>query len=74
MDDNMKDMMLEMLQTSMANNRTIIIINHGPMPDDRFDHKIRVSVKNKKINKENIKKSLCSGQVIVHASEYEQIF
>ena len=74
MDDNMKDMMLEMLQTSMANNRTIIIINHGPMPDDRFDHKIRVNVKNKKINKENIKKSLCSGQVIVHASEYEQIF
>ena len=74
MDDNMKDMMLEMLQTSMANNRTIIIINHGPMSDDRFDHKIRVNVKNKKINKENIKKSLCSGQVIVHASEYEQIF
>ena len=74
LDDNMKDMMLEMLQTSIANNRTIIIINHGPMSDDRFDHKIRVRVKNKKINKENIKKSLCSGQVIVHASEYEQIF
>lgn len=58
----------------MSKDKTIFVINHSEMPDDAFDHKIRVSLANKKIEKENIKKSLCGGNVIVHSSKYEQIF
>ena len=74
MDDNMKNMMLEMINKNMTKDRTVFIINHGPMADDNFAHKIRVSINNQKIEKQNIKKSLCGGNVIVHASKYEQIF
>lgn len=74
MDDNMKNMMLEMISKNMAKDRTVLVINHGPMADDWFKNKIRVNIVNQKIEKENIKKSLSSGSVIVHASKYEQIF
>lgn len=74
MDDNMKNMMLEMINKNMSKSRTVFIINHGPMADDWFSHKLRVTLTNQKIEKENIKKSLSGGNVIVHASKYEQIF
>lgn len=74
MDDNMKDMMLEMISKNMAKDRSVWVINHGPLKDDWFNHKVRVGLVDKKIEKENIKKSLCGGNVIVHSSKYEQIF
>lgn len=74
MDDNMKDMMLEMINKNMSKDRSVWVVNHGPLKDDFFSHKVRVSLIDKKIEKENIKKSLSGGNVIVHASKYEQIF
>lgn len=74
MDDNMKDMMLEMISKNMSKDRSVWVVNHGPLKDDFFSHKIRVALVDKKIEKDNIKKSLCGGNVIVHASKYEKIF
>lgn len=74
MDDNMKDMMLEMIANGIGKEKTVFVVNHGPLKDDWFDHKIRVSLVDKKIEKENIKKSLSGGNVIVHTSKYEEVF
>lgn len=74
MDSEMRDLMLSTFKESLSEGRTIFTVNHGEMRDEAFDHKIRVSLINKKIEKQNIKKSLCGGNVIVHASKYEQIF
>lgn len=74
MDPDIRDVMLDLMKTTIAKEKTIFIVNHSEMKDDLFDHKMRVSLINKKIEKENIKKSLCGGNVIVHASKYEQIF
>lgn len=74
MDSEMRDLMLSTFKESLSEGRTIFTVNHGEMRDESFDHKIRVSLINKKIEKQNIKKSLCGGNVIVHASKYEQIF
>lgn len=74
MDAEMRDLMLSTFRETLSEGRTIFTVNHGEMRDEAFDHKIRVSLMNKKIEKENIKKSLCGGNVIVHASKYEQIF
>lgn len=74
MDSEMRDLMLSTFKESLSEGRTIFTVNHGEMRDEAFDHKIKVSLINKKIEKQNIKKSLCGGNVIVHASKYEQIF
>lgn len=74
MDSDMRDLMLETIKNSIAKDKSVWIINHSDLKDTVFDHKIRVSLTNKKIEKENIKKSLCGGSVIVHASKYEKIF
>lgn len=74
MDSEMRDLMLSTFKESLSEGRTIFTVNHGEMRDEAFDHKIRVSLINKKIEKQNIKKSLCGGNVIVHASKYEKIF
>ena len=74
MDSDMRDLMLETIKNSIAKDKSVWIINHSDLKDTVFDHKIRVSLTNKKIEKENIKKSLCGGSIIVHASKYEKIF
>lgn len=74
MDGDIRDVMLEVMKTTIGQDKTIFVVNHAEMKDDSFDHKVRVSLVNKKIEKENIKKSLCGGNVIVHASKYEKIF
>lgn len=73
-DCDMRDMLLEVIRSTISEGKTIFVVNHSEMKDDLFDHKMRVTLANKKIEKENIKKSLCGGNVIVHASKYEQIF
>ena len=72
LDQQICDLMLEILKN--MKNKTIFVINHSNLKDDFFTHKIQVSLENKKINKENIKKSLCGGQIIVHSSKYTTIY
>ena len=56
MDSEMRDLMLSTFKESLSEGRTIFTVNHGEMRDEAFDHKIRVSLINKKIEKQNIKK------------------
>lgn len=71
---DMRDMMLSLIKEINNDNKTIFVVNHGEMKDDFFTHKIRVRLENKKIEKQNIKKSLSGGSVIVYSSNYEKIF
>jgi len=66
MDSESRNTMLELLQTHLKENRTIFVVNHAEMPDDYFDHKIRVKLETRKIldKKE---------PVIVYVSRYEKI-
>lgn len=74
MDPTIRDAMLEMIKSTIGKDKSVFVVNHSEMKDDMFDHKLRVSLINKKIDKENIKKKLCGGNVIVHTSQYEKIF
>lgn len=67
MDSDSRNTMLDLLQSTLKENRTIFVVNHAEMPDDYFDHKIRVRLETKKImdKKES---------VVVFASKYEKIF
>jgi len=67
MDSDSRNTMLDLLQTTLKENRTIFVVNHAEMPDDFFDHKIRVKLETKKI----IEKK---ETVIVYGSKYEKIF
>lgn len=72
LDSQICDMLLETIGS--IKEKSIFIINHSNLKDDFFKHKIQVSLENKKINKENIKKCLSVGQVIVHSSKYNMIY
>lgn len=72
LDSQICDMLLETIGS--IKEKSIFIINHSNLKDDFFKHKIQVSLENKKINKENIKKCLSGGQVIVHSSKYNMIY
>lgn len=73
MDSDARNVMLSVLKDSLGEDKTIFIVNHAEMNDDYFDHKIRVSLKNKRI-KAFTKKREESRDAIVRASQYEQIF
>ena len=70
MDTNARNIMLELLNESLSEDKSIFVINHAEMSDDYFDHKIRVSLKQVKI------KSEIKGidTAIIKASMYEKIF
>lgn len=70
MDVNARNIMLNLLNEQMDNNKTIFIINHAEMNDDYFKHKIRVKLENRKI-KSSIKDI---DEVVVKCSKYELIF
>lgn len=70
MDVNARNIMLNLLNEQMDNNKTIFIINHAEMNDDYFKHKIRVRLENRKI-KSSIKDI---DEVVVKCSKYELIF
>lgn len=74
MDSDSRTIMLEMLKENLAEGKTIFVINHAEMSDDMFTHKIRVSLKNKKIKRETAKKSDIEKEVVVKASQYELVF
>lgn len=70
MDVNARNIMLNLLNEQMDNNKTIFIINHAEMNDDYFKHKIRVKLENRKI-KSSIKDI---DEVVIKCSKYELIF
>lgn len=73
MDSEARNVMLSVLKDSLSENKSIFIINHAEMNDDYFDHKIRVSLKNKKIRVQ-LKKKDEPKDLIVKSSNYEKVF
>lgn len=73
-DSDSRNIMLELIKTNLSKDRCVFVINHAEMADDYFDHKIRVSLQNKKINKQARRKKDSVGQAIVHATKYDMIF
>lgn len=71
MDAEARNTMLRLLRESMAEDRTIFVINHAEMGDDYFDHKIQVKLVNKKIVTGTGKKEKT---FVVKASKYEKCF
>ena len=67
MDSDSRNTMLDLLQSTLKENRTIFVVNHAEMPDDYFDHKVRVKLETKKILEKK-------EPVVVYASKYEKIF
>lgn len=70
MDSNTRNIMLNLLNETISKKKSVFVVNHAEMADDYFDHKIRVTLQNKKVTS-NIKKL---NDVIIRASRYEHIF
>lgn len=77
LDANSRNTMISVLNETLAENKSIFIINHAEMGDDFFKHKIRVSLKNKqiKLTKKRLKKAVDAGddEIVANASTYEII-
>ena len=73
MDADARNIMLSVLKESMSEGKSIFIVNHAEMNDDYFDHKIRVSLHNKRIRVQ-MKKRDEPKDIIVRSSQYEKIF
>lgn len=67
MDGNSINNMLELLKESLAESRTIFVVNHNEMSDEYFNHKIKVGLTDKKITNKKT-------DVIVKNSRYNIIF
>ena len=66
LDSDSRNTMLDLLQNTLKENRTIFVVNHSDMPDDYFEHIVKVKLVNKKI----IEKK---ETVVVYASKYEKV-
>ncbi len=71
MDSDTRNIMLSVLKESLATDKSIFIINHAEMGDDYFNHKIRVTLRNKNIS--SVKKRAVNNYTVL-ASKYEKIF
>ena len=71
MDADSRNTMLALLNDSMAEDRTIFVINHAEMNDDYFSHKIKVKLENKKITVGTGKKEK---ELVVKSSKDEKVF
>ena len=67
LDSDSRNTMLDLLNSTLAKDRSIFVINHAEMNDDYFKHKIRVKLSNKKIK---VKKD----DIFVRASIYDKVF
>ena len=67
LDSDSRNTMLDLLNSTLAKDRSIFVINHAEMNDDYFKHKIRVKLSNKKIK---VKKD----EIVVRASIYDKVF
>lgn len=77
LDSDSRNTMISVLNETLADNKSIFIINHAEMGDDFFKHKIRVHLRNKqiKLTKKKLKKAVNTGdtEIIARASHYEVI-
>ena len=71
MDSDTRNVMLNLLKETMAEDKAIFVINHAEMADDYFKHKIRVYIEPKKIISASKKKN---EDILVKASKYEMKF
>lgn len=71
MDANTRNTMLNLLNETMVQDKSIFVVNHAEMADDLFTHKIRVSLENKKMT--YINKNKEEETVVIKCSKYEQI-
>lgn len=67
LDSDSRNTMLDLLNSTLAKDRSIFVINHAEMNDDYFKHKIRVKLSNKKIK-------LKKDEIVVMASIYDKVF
>lgn len=67
LDSDSRNTMLDLLNSTLAKDRSIFVINHAEMNDDYFKHKIRVKLSNRKIK---VKKD----EIVVRASIYDKVF
>lgn len=70
MDANTRNVMLNLLNETIGKEKSVFVVNHAEMADDFFDHKIRVSLQNKKI----ISALKGIDDVVIRSSKYEHIF
>lgn len=77
LDTDARNTMLLVLQESLAEHRSVFVINHAEMGDDFFNHKIRVRLTNKKVtlSKKRLKKAVNTGsdEIVARATSYEII-
>ena len=77
LDTDARNTMLSVLQESLADHRSVFVINHAEMGDDFFNHKIRVRLTNKKVtlSKKRLKKAVNTGsdEIVARATSYEII-
>ena len=77
LDTDARNIMLGVLQESLAQGRSVFVINHAEMADDFFNHKIRVSLRNKnvKLARKKLKKAVETGsdQIVARATHFEVI-
>ena len=67
LDSDSRNTMLDLLNSTLAKDRSIFVINHAEMNDDYFKHKIRVKLSNKKIKDKK-------DEIAVRASIYDKVF
>ena len=68
MDSDSRNTMLNLIKEKFGEDKSVFIMNHAEMQDDFFSHKIRVSLKDSKINAKKL------GTIPIKRSVYEQIF
>lgn len=77
LDAESRNTIISVLNETLAENRTVFIINHAEISDDFFNHKIRVHLKNKSVQltKKKLKKAVNTGDtdIVARTSTYEII-
>lgn len=78
MDAGTRNMMLDMLSSSVVNDststisRSVFVINHAEMADDYFTHKLQVKLNNIKIDP--VYRAQGTDKLVVQSSVYNQVF
>lgn len=78
MDADTRNMMLDMLSSSVVNDststisRSVFVINHAEMADDYFTHKLQVKLNNIKIDP--VYRAQGTDKLVVQSSVYNQVF
>ena len=77
LDTDARNIMLNTIKETLSHGRSVFVINHAEMADDFFNHKIRVSLRNKnvKLARKKLKKAVETGsdQIVARATHFEVI-